>query len=400
VAVPQASIPLTLLLGVLIALTALGMDMFLPSVPVIARVLGGDAAAEPGAAQLTVTTYLLGLAIGQLAWGPVSDRYGRKPVLLSGLALFLASSVCGAAAESVQELVLLRFAQGLGMSSGPVVARSIVRDLYAREQAAQLLARMMAVFGIIPVAAPLIGGQAIALSGWPAVFCVYSAIALALLAAVGFGLAETAPDERPSIAPGRIAANYARLLGDARFRAALIPMVCAQMGVIAFVSSSALAMVQALRLSPTAFSVMFAAVMLGQIAGGVIGSRLLARFGIGRMLRLGAALVASSGTVLAVLAVAGAPHWTAVVLPMIVYLFGCSLIIPNATAVALSHFPQMAGAASSLLGAIPFGLGALVSAALAAAFDSSTRPMALAIGVFGFFAFLAEKLFFRKIIHG
>jgi DHA1 family bicyclomycin/chloramphenicol resistance-like MFS transporter len=396
VAVPQASVPFTLLLGVLIALTALGMDMFLPSVPVIAHAFG----AEPGAAQLAVTTYLLGLAIGQLAWGPVSDRFGRKPVLLAGLGLFLISSACGAAAESVQALVLVRFAQGLGMSSGPVIARSIVRDLYAREQAAHLLARMMAVFGIIPVAAPLIGGQAIALSGWPAVFWAYSAIALALLAAVGFGLGETAPAARPSIAPGRIAASYALLFGDSRFRAALATMVCAQMGVIAFVSSSALAMVQALQLSPTAFSVLFAAVMLGQIAGGLIGSRLLGRLGSVRIVRLGAALAAAGGALLAALAVAGAPHWTAVVLPMVVYLFGCSFIIPNATAAALSPFPHMAGSASSLLGAIPFGLGALLSAGLAAAFDGSTRPMALAIGLFGLCAFASEKLLFRKAAHG
>lgn len=372
------------------------MDMFLPSVPVIADAFS----VPPGAAQLAVTTYLLGLAVGQLLWGPVSDRFGRKPALLAGLGLFLASSTCGAAAQSVQALVLLRFAQGLGMSSGPVVARSIVRDLYAREQAAQLLARMMAVFGIIPVAAPLIGGQAVALSGWPAVFWTYAAIAVALLAAVAFGLGETAPAERPSIAPRRVAANYALLFRDARFRAALATMVCAQMGIIAFVSSSALAMVQALHLSPTAFSVLFAAVMCGQIAGGLAGSRLVGRFGSLRMVRQGAALVAASGAALAALALGGASHWSALVLPMIGYLFGCALMIPNATAAALSPFPQMAGSASSLLGAVPFGLGALLSALLAAAFDGTTRPMALAIAVFGVLAFLFERFFFRKTIHG
>ena len=372
------------------------MDMFLPAVPVIARALG----AEPGAAQHTVTAYLLGLAVGQLAWGPVSDRHGRKPVLLAGLGLFLVSSACAAAADSVQSLVLLRFAQGVGMSSGPVVARSIVRDLYAREQAAHLLTRMMAVFGVIPVAAPLVGGQAIALSGWPAVFWVYSVVALALLAAVGFGLRETAPAARPSIAPARIAASYSVLFGDPRFRAALATMLLAQLGIIAFVSSSALAMVQALQLTPTVFSLLFAAVMLGQITGGIAGSRLVLRLGISRMVRLGAALVLAGGLLLAALALAGMPHWSAVGLPMILYLFGCSFMIPNATAAALSPFPQMAGAASSLLGALPFALGALVSAALAAAFDGSTRPMAFAIAAFGLCAFLAERFFFRKLVHG
>ena len=395
-AVPQASVPFTLLLGVLIALTALGMDMFLPSVPLIAQSFG----AEPGAAQLAVTTYLLGLAVGQLSLGPLSDRFGRKPVLLAGVGLFFVSSACGAAADSVLEVALLRFAQGAGMSSGPVVARSIVRDLYAREQAAHLLSRMMAVFGIIPVAAPLVGGQAVALGGWPAVFLVFSAIAVALLAAVGFGLRETAPAERPSVAPARIAASYTVLLADARFRASLATMLLAQLGIIAFVSSSSLAMVQALHLTPTAFSLLFAAVMIGQITGGIIGSRIVVRLGISCMVRLGTALALAGGLLLAALALAGMSHWSAVVLPMILYLFGCSFMIPSATAAALSPFPQMAGAASSLLGALPFGLGAVVSAGLAGAFDGTTRPMALAVAVFSIAAFLAERFYFRKIVHG
>jgi DHA1 family bicyclomycin/chloramphenicol resistance-like MFS transporter len=372
------------------------MDMFLPSVPVLAQAFG----TPPGAAQHAITTYLLGLAFGQLAWGPVSDRYGRKPVLLMGLCLFLVSSALAAAADSMLEVVLLRFAQGAGMSSGPVIARSIVRDLYAREQAAHLLARMMAVFGIIPVAAPLLGGQALALGGWQTMFLVFAAIALLLIAAVGFGLRETAPAGRPSIAPARIAANYAVLLGDPRFRASLATMLPAQMGIIAFVSGSSLAMVQALQLTPTAFSLLFAAVMLGQIIGGIIGSRIVLRLGMGRMVRLGSALAMAGGLLLAVLALHGAAHWSAVVLPMVVFVFGCSFMIPSTTAAALSPFPQMAGAAASLLGALPFGLGAAVSAGLAVAFDGTTQPMAVAIALFSFLAFLAERFFFRKMIHG
>jgi len=372
------------------------MDMFLPSVPVIAREFGS----APGSAQLTVTTYLLGLAIGQLAWGPVADRFGRKPVLLAGLGLFLGSAACGAAADSVGALSATRLAQGLGMSSGPVVARSIVRDLYAREQAAHLLARMMAVFGMIPVAAPLVGGQAIALGDWRAVFWVLGVIAIALVAAVALGLRETAPAQRPSIAPARILRSYGLLLGDRRFRTALAIMLAAQMGVLAFVSSSALAVVQALGLTPTAFSILFSAIMLGQIAGSMLGSRLVVKAGIARMVRAGAALAFAGGALLAALVLAGAAHWSAVVLPMVLYLFGCSFMIPNATAAALSPFPHMAGAASSLLGALPFGLGALLSALLAAAFDGSMRPMALAIALFGLLAFIAERFFFRTAGHG
>lgn len=380
----------------LAALTALGMDMFLPSLPVIAQAFGSG----PGAAQLSITAYLIGLAAGQLAWGPVSDRCGRKPVLLAGVGLFLASSAAGTAAGSIDDVVLLRLFQGLGMSSGPVIARSIVRDLYAREQAAHLLSRMMVVFSLVPVSAPLVGGMAVSLLGWPGVFAAYAAIALALLAAVAFGLRETAPALRPSLSPARIGASYVTLLSDSRFRAALATMLAAQMGIIAFVSCSSLAMVQALDLTPAGFSMLFAIVMLGQIIGGLIGARLAPRAGIARMVRMGAALALAGGALLAALALAGAPHWTAVVLPMVLYLFGCSFMLPNTTAAALSPFPQMAGVASSLLGALPFGAGALVSAGLAAAFDGTTRPMALAIALFGFLAFIAEKYSFRKSSHG
>ena len=393
---PQASLPLTLLLGVLVALTALGMDMFLPAVPVIAQAFG----AEPGAAQLAVTSYLLGLALGQFAWGPLSDRFGRKPALVCGLALFFASSIAGAWAASVHAVVLLRFVQGVGMSSGPVVARSVVRDLYAREKAAHLLARMMVVFGMVPVLAPLAGALALAWRGWPAVFWLLSAAAVGLLVAVVSGLRETAPAERPPMAPRRIAANYARLLSDRRFAAPLSVMLCAQLGIIAFVSSSALAMVQALQLTPTAFSLLFATVMLGQMAGGYVGSRLVHRLGIARMMRIGSSLGLAASALLAALAYAGAPHWSAIVLPMIGYIFACAFIVPNATAAALSPFPQMAGVASSLMGVLPFGLGALLSAALAAAFDGSARPMAYAIAFFGICAFLCERFIFRKFANG
>jgi DHA1 family bicyclomycin/chloramphenicol resistance-like MFS transporter len=390
VSAAPASLAFTLLLGILIGLTALGMDAFLPSVPAIA----GAFDAPPGAAQHAVTTYLLGLAAGQFTWGPLSDRFGRKPVLIAGLALALGSSLACAQAASVQAIVALRFAQGIGMSSGPVVARSVVRDLYAREQAARLLARMTVVFGFFPFAGPLVGAQLLEWQGWQAVFWMYGAIALALLAAVARGLSETAPAERPSIAPGRIAASYAGLLGDRRFLAPVAVMLPAQLGIIAFVSGSPLAMVQAFQLTPTAFGFLFAAVMLGQLAGGYFANRLVSRLGIARMVRFGAALACGCGVLLAALAFAGVEHWGGVVLPMIGYIFGCAFVIPNATAAALTPFPAIAGAVSSLLGTLPFTLGALVSAALAVAFDGSARPMALAVALGGAAALAGERLLF------
>ncbi|MBM3368544.1 MAG: multidrug effflux MFS transporter [Betaproteobacteria bacterium] len=391
---PTAPAPLglTLLLGLMAGLSAFGMDMYLPSLPGMAREL----AAGPGAAQLTVTTYLLGLAAGQFTWGPVSDRYGRKPALLFGMALFFAASLACSMAQSMQEVAVWRLVQGIGMSGGPVIARSVVRDLYAREQAAQLLGRMTMIFGLIPVFGPLVGAQAIAWQGWPTVFWAFSAAAAALLVAVAVRLPETAPAERGSMAPRRLAANFALLLGDRRFLAGLAPMLSAQMAIIAFVSSSALVAVEALGLTPAQFSLLFATVMLGQLSGGYAGSRLVGRKGIGAMVRVGVRLTLGCGLLLAALALAGVAHWASICLPMLGFLLGCAFVVPNATAAALSPFPHMAGAASSLLGMLPFALGALVSAGLGVAFDGTTVPMACTIALFGALAFAAERLLFRR----
>ena len=385
-----ASAFLTSLLGVLIGLTALGMDMFLPSVPAIARAFD----VEPGAAQLAVTTYLLGLATGQLAWGPLADRFGRKPVLLAALVLFFASSAACAVAASLNSVALLRFVQGAGMSSGPVIARSVVRDLAAHEQAAHLLGRMTVVFGFFPVLGPLVGAQVLALGGWSSVFWFYAVIALALLAVVALRFPETAPAERPAISVARIAERYALLLTDRRFVAPLATALCAQMGILAFVATSSLVLVQGLRLTPTAFSVLFAMVMIGQMMGGFIGSRLVLRLGIERMVRLGARLALTAGALLALLVYGGVAHWSAIVLPMLGYILGCALLLPNTTAAALTPFPGIAGAASSLLGVLPFALGAIVSALLGAAFDGTARPLALAVALAGAGAFVCERFLF------
>ncbi len=375
----------TVLLGLLLGLTPLGTDSFLPAMPAIAHGFGVPA----GAVQLAVTTFFLGVAAGQLAWGPLSDRFGRRPALFAGLALFLAASLGCALAGSVPQVVALRFAQGLGLSSGPVIARGVTRDLYERELAASLLARMMVVFGVVPIVAPLVGAAMLALSGWRAIFWLHVAIAASLGAWAALRLAETAPQPRPAIRPARLAASFATLIGDRRFVAPVAAMLCAQAGIYAFVANSAFVLVGAMRLSAAQYSAAFAVVMLGQIAGAQASSRLVLGRGIARLMRVGVTLACAFGLLLAALAWAGVAHWSAVVLPMVGYMFATSFVIPTATAAALSPFPAIAGTASSLIGAAQFLLGATVSAGLAAAFDGSARPLAGVAALGGVSAALA-----------
>jgi DHA1 family bicyclomycin/chloramphenicol resistance-like MFS transporter len=387
----SASLAFTVLLGVLFALTALGTDAWLPALPVAAQELGAPVAGM----QLTVTTYFLGLAAGQLVWGPVSDRYGRKPVLLAGLALALAASAVCALAGSATALVAARLAQGLGLSAGPVMARTIVRDLHGHEQAARLLARMLIVFSVIPIAAPLAGGLMLALGGWRAVFWLLGAVPALLLAAVALRFAETAPAERASAHPAQIARSFAAIVAEPGFLAPYGAMLCAQVGIFAFVSNSAFTLVSGLGVTPLAFALLFALVMVGQIAGAWLSSRLVMRAGMARLLRAGTLLVLLSGAAAAAAAWAGLAHPAAIVIPFAVFLFGTALIIPNATALALQPFPRAAGAASSLMGAAQFAVGAVVSAVLGALFDGSARPMATAAAAAGLCAFLIERSFLR-----
>ena len=369
------------------ALPALGTDAFVPSLPALTRSLG----APVSAGQFTLTAYFVGLAAGMLFWGPLSDRFGRRPVLLAGLATMLAASLGAALVESITTVAAARFAQGIAMSSGAVTVRSIVRDLHAHEQAARMLASITIVFSIIPIAAPLAGAQLAGRWGWQAVFWGLAAAAAALAAATALRLRETAPEPRRSLRPAAVAGSFAAILGDRRFYPPVLVFICAQAGILAWVSNSAFTLIRGLGVPTAAYGWMFALVMLGQIRGAWTSRRLVLRIGMRKLMRAGALLALASGATAAALAWAGTAHWLAVVVPFAVYLFGTALIAPSATASALSPFPGAAGTVSSLLGALSFTCGAVVSTLLGAAFDGSARPMANTAALAGLGAFLFER---------
>jgi MFS transporter, DHA1 family, multidrug resistance protein len=375
------------LLGVLIALPALGTDLFVPSLPVLAQAL----AVEVGAAQLALTTYLAGLAAGMLLWGPLSDRYGRKPVLFAGLSVMFGASVVAAHVDSVGAVALARLVQGLAMSSGAVIARAMVRDLHAHEQAARLFASMTIVFSIVPIAAPLAGAAIASEAGWRAIFWSLAVMAALLIAATLAMLRETAPVPRTSARPAAIARSFGRMLGEPRFVRPFLLILCAFLGIIAWVSSSAFVLVRGFGVSTGGYGLSFAGVMLGQITGAWASSRLVVRLGIPRLVRFGAASMLVAGMSSALLAWLGVHHWAAVVLPFFVFLVGTALIVPNATAAALSPFPGSAGAAASLMGAVAFTIGALTSAGLGFAFDGTARPMASVAAAAGIAAFILDR---------
>ena len=246
----------------------------------------------------------------------------------------------------------------------------------------------MIVFSVVPIAAPLTGALLTSAAGWRAIFWTYALVAAGLLAAVVAGLRETAPAQRNSMRPSAIAAGFAGMLTEPRFLAPLLVVLACQLAILAWVASSSFTLA-GMGVSIDAYGAMFAGVMLGQIAGAWVASRLVMRLGMRGLVRAGSSLMLTGGAAAAAFAWAGSAHWAGIVAPFALLLFGAALVLPNATALALSPFPHAAGSASSLIGAIGFTAGALLSMLLGTLFDGTPRPMAsaaalAAAGVFGF----------------
>lgn len=349
-------VSLIVLLALLTALGPLSTDMYLPSLPDITTGFGSDAAR----AQLTLSVFLLGFAAGMLIYGPIADRAGRKPVLLTGLAVFGAASLACYASLSIDMLIVARFFQALGAAGPVVLARAIVRDLTRAEMAGRLLSYMGAIMGVVPALAPILGGALHEAFGWRINFLVMAGLCLALVLAARFRLPETlAASNRPPRGLAELRRNYADLLKSGTF---LYYVMCSSLsfaGLFAFISGSSFILQNVFGLSPQIFGFSFTFMVAGYISGTLLGGRLTMRLGIDQLIMFGAALLALGGlamTVMTMLQIAGA---LGVIVPMAVYSAGVGLMMPQSMAGALTPFPDKAGTASSLLGFIQTVAGSL-----------------------------------------
>ncbi len=372
------SAAMTWLLGALVALAPLTMDIYLVSMPSMTVAL--DASAEE--VQLTLSVYMFGWGIAQLVVGPASDRWGRRPVLLWGLALFVLASAGCALAQDVSELIAARFFQAFGVSAAFVVPRAVVRDLHAAERAGQVLSLMGMILSVAPIVAPLIGAHLHVWLGWQANFvlvAVYGAAALAYSAA---RLPETlhAPDPA-ALAPRVMAASFASLARSRIFLGYLLVASFSLGSLFAFLAGSSFVFVSVMGAGERGFGVLFGTVMVGSLLGGYFASQTVLRFGIDGLLRISTAVMLVSGVVLAALAWAGVDHPAAVVAPMFVLMMAFTASMPQATAGALTPFPKIAGAASSLLSFCQFLIASGWALAVGLAYDGTQRPMATAIAL-------------------
>jgi DHA1 family bicyclomycin/chloramphenicol resistance-like MFS transporter len=369
---------LTVLLGALIAIGPLAMDIYLASMPSMTRALS----ATPEQVQLTLSVYMYGWGVAQLFAGPSSDRFGRRPALIAGLAIFLCASLACAAARDVYTLVAARGVQAMAIATVAVVPRAVVRDLHAGTEAAHMLSLMGMVLGIAPIVAPIIGSHLHVWLGWQANFLFVAFYSAILLAWVAWALPETLRErDRRALKPAAVVANYRRLLASRAFSGYMLVASFTMCGLFAFLAGSSFVFVQVMGKRERGFGFLFATVMLGNLSGATLAARVVRRWGIDRTIRRALVVLVLSGLALAALAWAGVRHPLAVVVPMFFYMVALMMTMPQSAAGAMTPFPNVAGAASSLLAFVQFVVASTGALAVGLTFDGTVRPMATTIAV-------------------
>jgi DHA1 family bicyclomycin/chloramphenicol resistance-like MFS transporter len=349
---------LALMLGAFVALGPLTIDMYLPALPTIREQLGASSATV----QLTLTGTLVGLALGQLVIGPLSDALGRRRPLLAGTALHVVASLLVLVAPNIAVLGVLRVLQGVGTAATAVVALAIVRDLFEGRAAATMLSRLFLVMGVAPVLAPTIGGEILRFTSWRGVFAVLAVYGLVVLAVGALALRETLPAARRH--RGGIADSlrtYGSLFRDRRYVGLILVAGLTMAALFTYVSGSSFVYQQEFGLDEQQFGMLFGAGAVWLISGTQLNPVLLRRWSPAQILVTATIAGTTAGAVLLTLALADIGGLAGIVAPLWAVLFAAGVALPNAPALALAEYGESAGSAAALLGAVQFGVGAAVS---------------------------------------
>lgn len=376
------------LLTALVAFGPLSTDLYLPALPTLVTVFGTDVPSV----QLTLSAFLVGFAVAQLVYGPVSDRFGRRPALIGGVSLYMVASLLCALAASIEALVAARLFQALGACCGPVVARAVVRDVFGRDRAAGVLAYMAMAMALAPAVGPVLGGLLTEGFGWRATFLLLTGFGVLVLAGVLLLLVETNTHrDADALRPDRLLGNYLMLLRNRCYLGFMFTVAFAYSGIFAFISGSSFVLIGRLHLSPAAYGLSFGSVVIGYMAGSFLAGRYTARLGIDRMIRLGTAISVAGGLVGAALAAAGVETLPAILVPMFLFILGTGLTLPNAMAGAVGPYPTMAGLASALMGFVQMGVAALVGILVGHLSHGASLPMMGTVAAVALLAWLSAR---------
>lgn len=374
------------------AASPLAINIYLPSMPAMAGYFQVDFATI----QLTLSVYLIAVALGQLVMGPLSDRYGRRPVLLSGIACFVLGSLLCLIASSIETLLVARVVQAVGGCAGITLSRAIVRDLYPRDQAASMLGYVTMGMAIAPMLAPSLGGVLEAAYGWQAGFAFLLGFGLLILLAAFRGLHETNPRRGSVGAAGQMLRGYAKLVRSGPFWGYSFATAFASGVFFSFVAGGSYVMIEIMGRSALEFGLYFAAVPGGYILGNFFTGRFSTRAGSDRLMLLGGLACLISVALIAAAFAAGVEHPLALFAPMIGAGVGNGMLMPAGIAGAISARPDAAGAAAGLSGAIQMGVAALVAPLVGALLTDSAWPMIAVMGVSATLSLLS----FTLVRHG
>jgi DHA1 family bicyclomycin/chloramphenicol resistance-like MFS transporter len=382
-----------IVLGCVSVIGPAAMDSYLPGLPALAR----DFGSSTSSAQVTLTTFLVGLAVGQFVAGSLSDVHGRRRPLIGGLVVFALASLICAVAPNLYLLAAMRFVQGASGAAGMAIGRAVVRDLYSGASAARYLSRLMLIIGLGPILAPVVGGQLLRFTSWRGIFIALALLGLVLAVVASWQLPETlAQDRRRDPGVSETRRSVAFLLRGRRFDGYVLVVGLSSGAVVAYVAGSSFVLEDRYGASPQLFGVLFAANALFMVAGAQLNAhllrtrspRLLLGFGLAAMIVAGASLLVAVSFPRAGLAV--------VVPPLALLMFSWSFIQANALALALTDHPSMAGTASAVLGVSQYGVGAIIAPLVGIGGNQTALPMALVIGICA----LGAAVAFRSLVLG
>jgi len=353
---------LTLLLGMQPVTT----DLYLPALPAITQ--GFDASMAQ--AQLTLTSLLLAFGVSQLAWGPLSDRYGRRPILIWGMALFVVAAIGGAFAGSMETLIVWRTLQGVAMGSAVMCARAVVRDLYEPTDGARMMSKGLTGLGVIACLSAPVGGLLSDLFGWRIALLALAVFAAVTLAVLVWRFDETLPQRNPrALQPAALIENWVTISRHPTFWAWSLLATATYAGLFTYLASSSFVLIGVLGLSKTQYGLVMFTMSLSYIVGTFICRRLLLQLGVRRTVGMAAWVTLAGGTLMGVLPLLGVQNLWSVMLPFYLYMMGHGVHQPCGQSGAVSPFPQAAGAASALAGfvmmVVAFGIGGWLGLALA-----------------------------------
>jgi MFS transporter, DHA1 family, multidrug resistance protein len=364
---------MVVVLGLLTMFGPLSLDLYLPALPQLAD----DLATSASAAQLSITACLVGLALGQLVAGPLSDRLGRRRPLMVGLLAYLFASIACALAPSVEVLVALRFIQGLAGAAGIVISRAIARDLYSGRALMIFFSRLLLIAGLAPVIAPILGGQLSRIMDWRGIFLVLAGFGAVLLLAGWFGIRETLPPQRRVVGGfGRTLHDYNTLVHDRFFVGCALSSGLAGASMFAYIAGSTFVLQRIYGMSPQGFSLIFGCISLGLVAAAQGGARLALVWPLTRVLALGLAINLTGATALLITVISGLPL-AALIGSLVVMVCAVGVIFPTANALAMADYPDLAGTASSLQGLSQFVFGAIAAPLVGIAGEHTAVPLGI-----------------------